>query len=199
MKSYGLDPKKKFAVLTPANPGEVGHQKGIVNEYTEIVKLVKEQCPNYEIVVKAHPLDYTASMKAQPGIVHKNNHYDNKHSWEKFYPGVTVIKADEGYKSLAACDVVINVRSSIAMETCLFSKPLLNVNRWKYTTNWPYDDKVMLDVHIGELALVLNTNSYGKLDEPARVEYIRQNCLSEDGKAHARIAEAVRKVACGGV
>lgn len=197
MQSYGLDPKKKFAVLTPANPGEMGHQQGINGEYTEIIKLVKEQCPDYEIVVKAHPLDYTASMKAQPGIVHKNQHYDGKHSWEKFYPGITVIKAEEGYKAIAACDVVLNVRSSIAMETCLFRKPLVNVNRWKYTTNWPYDEQVMLDSDIRELALVLNTNSYNILDEAACVKYIKQNCLSDDGKAYARTAEVVRQVANG--
>ena len=197
MESYDIDPAKKLAVLTPANPGEMGHQKGINDEYTEIIDTVRSQCPDYEIVVKAHPLDYTASMIAQPGIVHKNEHYGGKHSWEKFAPGIKVIRADEGYKAIAACNVVINVRSSIAMETCLFRKPLVNVNRWKYTTNWPYDEDVMLDSTLSELPIVLNTDCYNIIDEAACQKYIKENCCSDDGKAYKRTADMVLKVAKG--
>jgi len=194
MKSYGLNPDKKFAILTPANPGELGHQQGVNNEYTEIIRIVKEQCPDFEIVVKAHPLDYTASMKAQPGIVHKNEHYDGKHSWESFAPGIKVIKAEEGYKAIRACDVVLNVRSSIAMETCLFPKPLININRQKYTTNWPYDPSVMIDVEMGELALVLNSEVYSATLKPEVCkEYAKKHCYSDDGKAYNRIAAAVMR------
>ena len=199
MESYGLNPAKKLAVLTPANPGELGHQKGVNDEYTEIINIVNTQCPDFEIVVKAHPLDYTASMPPQPGIVHKNQHYDGKHSWEKFAPGIKVIKADEGYKAIQACDVVLNVRSSIAMETCLFPKPLVNINRHKYTTNWPHDDNVMIDVDIGELALVLNTSTYD-FDPTSATEfeeYAKKHCFSNDGQAYARTADAILKVAKG--
>lgn len=198
MRSYGLDPNKRFVLLTPANPGELGHQHGVDNEYTEIINTVKDMCPNYEIAVKAHPLDYTASMKPQPGIVHKNQHYNGKHSWESFAPGITVIKAEEGYKAIKACDAVINVRSSIAMETCLFPKPLINVNRQKYTTNWPHDPKVMVDVEMGELANVLNSGVYSELLDPKACKtYAKQHCYSDDGKAYQRIANAVIKVAKG--
>ncbi|KKM14991.1 hypothetical protein LCGC14_1700560 [marine sediment metagenome] len=185
MQSYGLDPDKKLVILTPANPGEMGHQKGINNEYTKIINIVRTKCPGYEIVVKAHPLDYTASMKLQPGIIHKNEHYGNKHSWEQFAPGIKVIKADEGYKALKACDAVLNVRSSIAMETALFRKPLININRSKYTTNWPFDSKVMMDVTSGDLPSILNDNDYS-VDEKACVEYCKREAFSDDGKAHVR-------------
>jgi hypothetical protein len=75
MEHYGLDPNKKFVIVTPANPGEMGHQHGINNEYSEIIRIVQSKCPNYEIAVKAHPLDYTASMKPQPGIIHTTYQY----------------------------------------------------------------------------------------------------------------------------
>lgn len=196
MKSYGMDPDKKFVILTPANPGELGHQKGVNDEYGEIIKIVQNQCPNYEIAVKAHPLDYTASMKAQPGIVHKNNHYDGKHSWEQFAPGIKVIKADEGYKALKACDAVLNVRSSIAMETALFRTPLVNINRSRYTTNWPFDDGVMMDIEMDELAYVLNTNNY-ETDANACLEYVKRECYSDDGKAHERTADIAIRILRG--
>lgn len=200
MESYGLDPGKKFAILTPANPGELGHQHGVNNEYTEIIRIVRELCPDYEIVVKAHPLDYTASMKAQPGIVHKNEHYAGKHSWESFAPGIKVIRAEEGYEAIRACDVVLNVRSSIAMETCLFPKPLVNINRQKYTTNWPHDPSVMVDVEMGELATVLNSEVYTAVLNPEVCKaYAKKHCYSDDGKAYERIANAVMKVLRGEV
>lgn len=196
MKSYGMDPDKKFVILTPANPGELGHQKGINSEYSEIIKIVREQCPNYGIAVKAHPLDYTASMKAQPGIVHKNNHYGGKHSWEQFAPGVKVIRADEGYKALKACDAVLNVRSSIAMETALFRKPLININRQKYTTNWPFDAKIMEDISSSDLPDTLNNNRYG-VDEKACVAYCKREIFSDDGKAYMRTAQAAIQILNG--
>ncbi len=198
MKSYGMDPDKRFVILTPANPGEMGHQHGINNEYTQIIKIVKEQCPNYEIAVKAHPLDYTASMKLQPGIIHKNEHYQGDHSWEQFAPGITVIRAEEGYKAIKACDAVLNVRSSIAMETALFRKPLININRRNYTTNWPFDENVMLDVEMDELAYVLNTGNYA-IDDTACLKYVERETYSDDGKAYMRTADAAEKILIGAI
>lgn len=196
MKSYGLDENKKFVILTPANPGELGHQNGISNEYTKIIHIVRTQCPNYEIAVKAHPLDYTASMKLQPGIIHKNEHYGGKHSWEQFAPGIKVIKADEGYKALKACDAVLNVRSSIAMETALFRKPLININRSKYTTNWPFDSKIMKDIGLSELADTLNNYDYG-VDEQSCVNYCKREIFSDDGKAYVRTAQVAIQILNG--
>lgn len=193
MQSYGLDPEKKLIILTPANPGELGHQKGIDDEYAQIAKMVKKRCPGYEIAVKAHPLDYTASMKKQPGIIHKNEHYAGKHSWEKFYPDITVIKAEEGYKAIKACDAVLNVRSSIAMETALFRKPLININRKKYTTNWPFDSKVMMDIEMEDLAYTLNSNTYS-VDKKACEEYCKRENYSDDGKAYIRTANIAMEV-----
>jgi len=193
MKKYSLDTRKNLAILTPANPGELGHQQGVNNEYKEIIRIVKEECSNWEILVKAHPLDYTASMPAQPGIVHKNEHYKGKHSWESFAPGIQVVKAHEGYEAISACDVVLNVRSSIAMETPLFPKPLLNINREQYTTNWPFQEGVMMDVCMSELSTILNTHSYS-VDPKKCKEYVKENCYSDDGKAYLRTANAIMKV-----
>lgn len=196
MHSYGLDSNKKLVLVTPANPGEMGHQFGIDNEYRQIIDVVKKQCPDYEIMVKGHPLDYTASMPAQPGIIHKNDHYNGKHSWEKFYPGATVVKAEEGYKAIKACDAVLNVRSSIAMETPLFPKPLININRHKYTTNWVFDPGAMIDIKMEELADVLNNNRYS-VDAAACKKYCQTHCFSDDGQAYVRTADIAIKILKG--
>lgn len=196
MKSYGMDPDKRFVILTPANPGELGHQKGVNNEYTQIIETVRKRCPNYEIAVKAHPLDYTASMRLQPGIIHKNEHYDGKSSWEQFAPGIKVIKAEEGYKALKACDAILNVRSSIAMETALFRKPLININRSKYTTNWPFDDGVMIDIEMEDLVHVLNTNNY-TVDDEACDDYVKREAFSNDGLAYQRTGDIAIKILNG--
>jgi len=198
MKSYGLNPSKKLALLTPANPAEANHQTGVDNEYEQIAAIVKNQCPDYELMIKAHPMDYTAKIPPRPGIVHKHEYYKGSYSWEKFAPGAVVVKAEEGYKAFKACDVVLNVRSSIAMETPLFYKPLLNINRSKYTTNWPYSATAMIDIELGELAAVLNTNSYSANVEGCN-KYIAEHCLSNDGKAYFRTANAIVKILKGEV
>jgi UDP-N-acetylglucosamine 2-epimerase len=196
MESYGLNPDKKFVILTPANPGELGHQQGINNEYSDIINIVSNRCPDYEIAVKAHPLDYTASMKPQPGIIHKNEHYGGKHSWDVFAPGIKVIRAEEGYKAIKACDAILNVRSSIAMETAMFFKPLININRHKYTTNWPFDRNIMIDINIGELEYTLNTNNY-RVDKESCIRYCEKENFSHDGKAYYRTVDVAEKILNG--
>jgi len=192
MRSYGLNPDKKLVILTPANPGEAW-MDGLQDDYRKIVNIVRNKCPNYDLIVKGHPLDYTASMPAQPGIIHKNEHYKGKHSWEVWAPQLPVIKAEEGYKALKACDAVLNIRSSLAMETALFKKPLININRNKYTTNWPFDSKVMLDIEMDELAFVLNTNNYS-VDEKACEEYVKRENYSGDGRAYVRTADLAIRI-----
>ncbi|MFA5023394.1 MAG: hypothetical protein WC523_00355 [Patescibacteria group bacterium] len=193
MKSYGLDSHKKLALLTPANPAEANHQIGVDNEYAQIAKIVKDRCPDYELMIKAHPMDYTAKMPVCPGIIHKHEYYKGAYSWEKFAPHAVVVKADEGYKAFKACDVVLNVRSSIAMETPLFEKPLLNINRTKYVTNWPYSKDAMRDINMGELASVLNANAYFANSKGCK-EYVTKYCFSGDGKSYVRIADVVVKI-----
>jgi len=194
MKSYGMDPKNKLVLVTPANPGELGNQPGIESEYKQIVDIVNAHCPGYEIAVKAHPNDYTAALKAQPGIVHKNNHYGNKCSWEVFAPGINVIKADEGYKAIKACDAVLNVRSSLTMELSVFKTvPLININRAKYVMYWPDDPAAMKDITIPDLAKVLNEERYGA-SEQAWLKYCKAHMHSDDGKAYVRIADLAVKI-----
>ena len=184
MRSYGLDPQKKLAILTPANPGEAW-MKGLVSDYKKIVSIVKTKCSDYEIVIKCHPMDYLAKYKMQPGIVHKNQHYNGKHSWEAIDPTLTVIKAEEGYMAFKACDVILNIRSSIAMETAFFRKPLVNINRNKYVTNWPFDAGIMKDITMEELEGVLNKGDYSIDDDLCTKYCIREN-FSDDGKAYVR-------------
>jgi len=186
MCSYGLDPKKKLLVLTPANPGEAW-MPGLKDLYKNIVKIVQTKGTNCELVIKGHPHDYMCHLKKQPGIIHKNEHYSGKHSWEELAPGVVVIKAEEGYKSLKACDAVLNVRSSIGMEVALFNKPLININRKDFVTNWPFDGKIMLDILIKDLEKTINNTIYTP-DKKLCNEYVVKEAFSGDGKAYLRTA-----------
>ena len=195
MKSYGMDPNKKLLLLTPANPGEA-HMKGLKDDYTKIANIVHRKCNNYELAVKAHPNDYTAKIPAQPGIIHKNGHYGGRCSWEVFSPGIKVIKADEGYNAIMACDAILNVRSSLAMEISLFKKPIININRKKYITNWPFDPKCMMDINISELRDVLDNNKYSSNDS-AWDDYVKKHMHANDGKAHERIGEMAIKILNG--
>lgn len=195
MRSYGLNPNKKLALLTPANPAEANHQVGVDSEYEQIARIVKNNCTNYELMIKAHPMDYTAKLPARPGIIHKHEYYKGSYSWEKFAPNAAVVRAEEGYKAIAACDVVLNVRSSIAMETPLFYKPLLNINRSKYTTNWPHSRDVMIDIGINELATTLNESNYSINIDKCN-EYISKYCFANDGMAYMRTTDVVERILC---
>jgi hypothetical protein len=136
-------------------------------------------------------MDYTATLPAVPGIIHKNQHYNNQYSWESFYPGVKVVRAEEGYLAFKLADVVVNVRSSIAMETPLFPTPLLNVNRQKYLTNWPTSTNpgVMQDIRLEDLANTTNNHLY-YVDPGACKEYVRSYCGVSDGLCFERTARA---------
>lgn len=193
MKSYGLDSSKKLAILTPANPGEAW-MPGIQDDYIKIVNTIQTKCPGYELLVKAHPLDHTASMTARPGIIHKSQHYGGKHSWEKFAPGIKVVRAPEGYMALKACDVVINIRSSLAMEIPLFVKPVVNVNRKNYLVNWPFDDKIMTDTTTKNLACDLNDSNYKIPNEEDCLSYTERENYSSDGKAYVRTSNIAIKI-----
>jgi len=195
MRSYDLDSRKKLLILTPANPGEAW-MEGLQNDYKRIVEIVITQCPDYELAIKCHPLDYAIKKKSQPGIVHKNQHYGGKGSWEILAPNLPLIKPEEGYMAIKACDVVLNIRSSLAMETPMFYKPILNINRSKYVTNWPFDSGVMIDIEMDELAHVLNTNNYG-IDEGACISYVKREAYSDDGKAYVRIGDIAIKIING--
>lgn len=192
MHSYGLNPNKKFAILTPANPGEAW-MDGLIDDYKRIVEIVKNKCPDYDLAIKCHPSDYVAKYKPQPGIVHKNQHYGGRNSWEVIDPSLTVIRAEQGYMALKACDVVLNVRSSIAMETCLFEKPLININRAKYITNWPFDSKIMMDIEMDELEYVLNAGSYF-VNSDACKKYCEVENFSSDGRAYVRTVDVAERI-----
>jgi hypothetical protein len=197
LKSYNLNPDLKLAILTPASPGEAW-MPGLKGTYQKIVDVVEKRCPDYQIAVKCHPLDYMADMDDLPGVIKKGQHYDNKQSWKELFPDITVIKPEEGYEAIKSCDYILNVRSSIAMETSSLRKPLININRSDYVTNWPFDKNVMLDIRMKELAKTLNDGKY-KVDESSYVNYAtRENC-ADDGKAYVRTADAVIQILKGKV
>ena len=195
LKSYGLDVNKKLVILTPANPGEAW-MTGLKDLYNNIVSIVGKKCPDYQIAVKCHPLDYMSGMPSVPGTIRKGQHYNDKQSWEELFPNITVIKANEGYEAIKACDAVLNVRSSIAMETALFRKPLININRSSYVTNWPFDSKIMMDIGVDDIVSVLNDNKY-KVDATACEEYCKREAYSSDGKAYVRTADVIVKILSG--
>jgi hypothetical protein len=189
LESYGFGPEKKLAIIAPANPGEAW-MTGLKDTYKDIVKIMRKRCPEYQLAVKCHPLDYMIGMPNVPGVIQKGQHYNNKHSWEELFPDMAVIKAEEGYKALKACDLVINVRSSLAIEIPMFRKPLINVDRKKYVTNWPFDPKVMMDIEMEDLAYTLNSGTYF-VDKKACEEYCKRENCADDGKAYVRMADII--------
>lgn len=194
MLSYGLNPNKKLAILCKSSAGEMGHQKGIDAEYKQIKKIVEKQCPDYELLVKFHPLDHLAEFKNMPGVINKNVHYKHRPSWETIFPeGVNILKPEEGYKGFKCADVILNVRSSIGMESMLFPTPLININSHKYLINWPKsnDTGVMKFIKMESLAKTLNGGKYG-VDKKACRKHVLEYCDPVgDGKAYERIAKII--------
>lgn len=200
MKSYGLNPNKKLAVLCKASQGEIGHQKGVDDEYKQIVEIVKTKCPDYELLFKCHPLDHHSQYPDAAGIVRKNEHYNNKPSWETLFPkGIRVLKPEEGYKAFKCADVILNVRSSVGMESMLFPTPLVNINSHKYTTNWPKvnDPDIMKNIELKDLEKILNNNEYN-INKEKCLDHVKRYCdPMADGQAYKRTAEVIEKLIGG--
>ena len=60
--------------------------EGLKDDYRKIVDIVNNKCPDYQLAVKCHPLDYMAGMPNAPGVIQKGQHYNNKPSWEELFP-----------------------------------------------------------------------------------------------------------------
>jgi len=197
MKSYGLDPKKKLAILCKASQGEIGHQKGVDDEYKQIAEIVKTKCPEYELLFKCHPIDHLSQYPLVPGVMHKNEHYGQKPSWETLFPAsIKVLKPEQGYEGFASADVILNVRSSVGMESVLFPTPLININSHKYLTNWPKVETagVMKNIEIKDLERTLNKNEYNVIKDKCFAHVLRYCDPKADGKAYERTANAIIKI-----
>lgn len=191
MEKLGLNTKKKLAILCKASQGEIGHQFGVDDEYVQIAKLVQTKCKDYELIFKCHPIDHLSQYPCVPGVLHKNEHYNNKPSWTKLFPeGIKILPPELGCEAFRAADVILNVRSSIGMETMLFPVPLLNINSHKYLINWPKSDNngVMKNIKLEQLEEILNSNDY-YIDKQACVDHVKKYCDPfADGMAYKRIA-----------
>lgn len=197
MKSYGLNPNKKLAILCKSSAGEIGHQKGIDAEYKQIVNIVRKQCPDYEIMFKCHPADHLCEYSKMPGVINKNIHYKNRPSWQILFPdGITVLKPEEGYKGFKCADVILNVRSSIGMESMLFPTPLVNINSHKYLINWPKskNEGVMKFIKMENLTSVLNKNKYNINTSECRKHVLEYCDPKGDGKAYQRTADIIARL-----
>ena len=184
-KIHGIDCSKKIAVLIPANPGEA-YMAGIKDDYRKIVEVVGK-CKEYELIIKGHPSDYALT---------KSLHYNGKHSWETFAPKSKIIGAEYGYEALAICDVVLNIRSSLALEIPILYKPLININSHKYVINWSKSNNpgVMKNIGLDKLEVVLNAGDYF-VDNKACSAYTNIYCdLYADGKAYIRTADIIMKL-----
>lgn len=182
---YKLNPNKKLALLTPANPGEA-YMDGIKDDYKKITEIVN-RCSGYELMIKGHPSDYSLI---------KSQHYNGKHSWDTFAPKIKVVAPDKGYEALNICDIILNIRSSLAIEIPILHKPLININSHKYIVNWPKvnDQGIMKNIEMKDLEKVLNTDDY-YVDKGACDKYVLKYCDPVgDGKAYMRIADVVEKL-----
>lgn len=189
MTKYGLDPSKKFALMTPGNPDELFIHNNIMVEYSHIINTITQQCPDYELAIKCHPFDYTEHLPSVPGIKKKKM----SHQWDKNAPGIPIIEAAEGYSAIRAADVVVSVVSSLSMEICLFNKPLVVLNRDKHRNEWPQSTSHMKNIKSSDLADTLNNCKYG-VDQKACDEFCKYVAHSRDGKAYIRIADAIQEV-----
>jgi len=197
MESYGLNPNKKLAILCKSSAGEVGHQKGIDAEYKQIVNIVRKKCPEWEVLVKFHPVDHLSEYAPMPGVMNKNLHYKHRPSWEILFPGgVNILKPEEGYLGFKCADVILNVRSSIGMESVLFPTPLLNINSHKYLINWPKSSNpsIMKFIKMESLSRALNNHEYS-VDIGACRKHVLEYCDPVgDGKAYKRIAKIIENL-----
>ena len=197
MLDYGLNPNKKLIVLTAANPSETGHHPEVPKEYTDIINIIQKQCNNmYEIIVSAHPNEHMHKYPLSPSIIYKQTSYGSKRSWQSWgIEGLKVVKAEEKYRAFAAADVVVNARSSVAMEALLLYTPVINVNSFKYIINWPIvnDPGVMKTIDIKDLKNTL-VNSLYSIDKNKCNKYISNHFHANDGMAYKRIADKIKQV-----
>lgn len=196
---YGLDKKKRLALLTPASPVEVGIQgRSITLEYTNILKEISK-LSGWQVMIKGHPCDYHPLYKPSSSILsNRNFHYDGKSSWEKFAKGIKINVCDpqDGYDAIKASDVIVGITTSLALEIPMFYKPMICVNRGKYKINWEFDKKVMIDVSLNKLSNFLDKGAY-RVNKVFYDRYINRHTMGNDGMSYKRVAGKIIKIADG--
>lgn len=211
MKRYGLDPSKKLI-------GYFGAGNRILPNEHEVLEHVIEANEagafgdRLPIFVRLHPIDHRDAwdrFRNRPGIVVELPRNSRRKDWDADRDDL-----DHLADTVRACDVSMNVGSTITIESCIADRPVINIGydgnlklpfersaaRWYIQTHLKRIPECGIPVAYSREQLIEMTKAY--LDDPSKDREararVRETLVGKVGGAAARTGRALASFVLNG-
>jgi len=180
-KTFGIKPHEKMLLLA-SQPFPNEENKTFFKSLFKAVKKI----PKIKLVIKLHPNEYDSSL-------HKN-------TAKEAGVDVAIIKDINTLELLYACDALITVSSTVALEAMILGKPVLIANLAGKPAQVPYVESgaavgVYKDSDMIPIIkkVLFGNETMKKLEEP-RKKFVFDHACKIDGMAARRIADVIRNM-----
>jgi hypothetical protein len=218
LRSLGLDPDKRI-VLYATSPMRYFTDSIAVTEMLLQAQAAGRFGPDVQLVIRLHPQVMEGADKDDLGAWERFR----GRVYLDMPKGTTGLAADytpEGTAHIAqlldASAVTVNVASSISIDAAIFDSPVINL-RFDAEPGRPYLRSVRRQYDTDHYKQVLRTNAVRLADSPEqlidevrryladpsleraeRADLVRTLCYRDDGRAGARVAEAIARIGAHG-
>ena len=211
LRACGLDPAKPV-ILFAGSTFEFHYF-----EMLEILRLLRAQGDDCQLILRVYPNKTLMASPFIPALIAHARSLAGVHvsvGDPDFASGaahleVLQIEETELWNSLAWCDLVINLYSTIALEGCVFDKPVINMWYFGRHDQRTLRPAVVVDYpsyrHVRRMAeygavsvaesradlqrLIVENLAHPEAQRAARARAVAQECGVLDGQACARLAE----------
>lgn len=180
LRELGISADKKIIVLTT---------QPVSNEENELllsaVTAAMKELPEAELIIKLHP--------------------DEKHKWyqrviNNLNCKAVIVKDTDIFELLNACEVMITLYSTTALEAMILDKPVITINLMNMPERMPYAESgAAIGVYRAEdIAPAVKRAMYDeetkKKLEAGRKKFVYEQAYLVDGKASRRVADLIIKM-----
>lgn len=216
---YGVDPARRVVLYCLGSPRLID-EKHAVEAFAKATREDPEMA-GVQIVVRPHPAFHFDGFRELEDIAAADDRVviqnQNKHWSDVPYQSVDGLK--EWVNSIRHADVVVNLSSTIAVDACMYDRPVVNLNfdpapnqanrelvaaintEWAHFAPVARSGGLAMADDVGEM--VAATKRYlanPALDAEGRRQVVEWVCGSTDGRAGVRMAEQLGRDlgGCGG-
>ena len=178
-EEIGLDPKKKIIVFATDLFPSLEDTENLIKDIGKAIKKNEDM----QLILKVHPNEKIGLYER----IVKENKIE------------AVVTKYDVFKIIYVCDVLLNIRSAIGLETAILDKPIITIDVPGYSDYTDYVEKgiAVRAKNVTELATSIKSVIYDeklmrRLGEN-RKNYVYEHCYKIDGRSSKRIAKLIKE------